>query len=640
MVNITKESFEVTLKSLIEANAHAKSKGDDFKNWCKENFDCDARISYIKAQQQLTNRVSEQFRYFSPVVVFVCVEEVNRDTLLKYIMERTYSEMENVAVVGLTQTESGEYHYKYEHLVVLKNTSFTEWATPLFENVKTGKELKKELGIPGDLDFGWYVGATGHNGEGEWCDFSDEYVEQGIWINGWDDKFIDIVKDIKIGDRIAIKSVFNQKNNIPFENHGKKVAVMRIKAIGTVTENAGDGKNIKVDWTKLNPEKDWYGPGNLRQTIHGVSAEDGEIKKQLLAFTFGKDPQDYALCEEYYADEFETHEEELTPDLFDDNVKQEEPVKKVSCLDIKRSERTNKVYPLNFIVFGAPGTGKTYSMVEYALSIVDGRVADFSKVDAEERKARVDRYKQLIKDGQIVFTTFHQNYGYEEFIQGLRPDTKSPTMAFKTVDGVFKQIADRALADTSGNNYVIIIDEINRANISKVFGELITLIEDDKRWGELNEMCVTLQSGDVFAVPNNLYIVGTMNSADKSISLIDAALRRRFSFKEQLPDATLVDDPIMRSVLEKLNLKLVDELESTDLLIGHSYFMNKGEADLCDVLNNNIIPLLYEYFYDNKKKVAAVLQDTITKSGATIELVDEKIGRLKVKLKGDTDGAE
>lgn len=313
---------------------------------------------------------------------------------------------------------------------------------------------------------------------------------------------------------------------------------------------------------------------------------------------------------------------------------------KRTCLDIKRSGRTNKIHPLNFIVFGAPGTGKTYSMVEYALAIIDGKAADFSQVSAEERKMKVDRYKQLIKEGRVVFTTFHQNYGYEEFIQGLRPDADSPTMSFKTVDGVFKRIADRALEDTTGNNYVIIIDEINRANISKVFGELITLIEEDKRWGELNEMCVTLQSGDVFAVPNNLYIIGTMNSADKSISLIDAALRRRFSFVEQLPRAELVNDPIMRSVLEKLNLKLVDELESTDLLIGHSYFMNKSKDDLCTVLNNNIIPLLYEYFYDNKKKVASVLQDTITKAGASIEIVDEKVGRLKVKIKGEADGAE
>lgn len=311
-----------------------------------------------------------------------------------------------------------------------------------------------------------------------------------------------------------------------------------------------------------------------------------------------------------------------------------------TCLEIKRTSRSRRLHPMNFIVFGAPGTGKTYSMVEYALAVIDGEKPKLTGGNLEERKENVSRYKQLIKDGRIVFTTFHQNYGYEEFIQGLRPDIESPTMAFKMVDGVFKKIADKALRDTTDNNYVIIIDEINRANISKVFGELITLIEDDKRWGELNETCVTLQSGDVFAVPNNLYIIGTMNSADKSISLIDAALRRRFSFIEQLPDVTLVEEPLMRKVLQELNLKLVDELESTDLLVGHSYFMDRNKDDLCDILNNNIIPLLYEYFYDNKKKVASILQETIKKSAAEIEIVDKKVGRIRVKPKGDADGAE
>lgn len=238
-----------------------------------------------------------------------------------------------------------------------------------------------------------------------------------------------------------------------------------------------------------------------------------------------------------------------------------------------------------------------------------------------------------MKAGQIVFTTFHQNYGYEEFIQGLRPDKNSSSMAFKTVDGVFKRIADMALNDEEDKNYVIIIDEINRANISKVFGELITLIEEDKRWGELNETSVTLQSGDQFAVPNNLYIVGTMNSADKSISLIDAALRRRFAFIEQRPTAVLVNDAVLRSILENINLNLVQELDSTDLLVGHSYFMGKTEKDLCSILNNNIIPLLYEYFYDNRKKVANLLQDAINKSGAKVEIIDEKVGRLRVKDK-------
>ena len=236
-------------------------------------------------------------------------------------------------------------------------------------------------------------------------------------------------------------------------------------------------------------------------------------------------------------------------------------------------------------------------------------------------------YNDLVRKGQIVFTTFHQSYGYEEFIQGLRPDTKSGKMSFKTVDGVFKRIADRALNDLE-NNYVIIIDEINRANISKVFGELITLIEDDKRWGEINETCATLQSGDVFAVPNNLYIIGTMNSADKSISLIDAALRRRFIFKEQRPNADLITDPKLKAFFERLNAYLYDSLGSADLLVGHSYFMGKTAADLPNIMNDNIIPLLYEYFYDNKKNVNKAIEDTMGKVDYTV--VDNKTGRIFV----------
>ena len=307
----------------------------------------------------------------------------------------------------------------------------------------------------------------------------------------------------------------------------------------------------------------------------------------------------------------------------------------VNCLDYQREPRTSYVHPLNFIIYGAPGTGKTYSTAEYALAIIDNvKIEDF-KANHPNRDENIKRYKEYVKTGQIVFTTFHQNYGYEEFIQGLRPDKDSETMAFKYVDGVFKTVADNALSDKENRNYVIIIDEINRANISKVFGELITLIEDDKRWGEQNEISVTLQSGDSFAVPNNLYIVGTMNSADKSISLIDAALRRRFSFIEQKPVPELVPEGILRKLFNSVNEQLADDLQSTDLLIGHSYFMRKSENDLCDVLNNSIIPLLYEYMYDNRKKVAKILQKAIDASGAKIDIVDNKIARLCVKEKVD-----
>ena len=504
-----------------------------------------------------------------------------------------------------------------------------------FPNVEIAHEVQNIPVDDSELSFAWYVGTTGNNAEGQWTDFSDEYIDGGIWVNGWDDKFIDLVQSIAVGDRIAIKSTFTQKKNLPFDNHGKTVGAMRIKAIGTVTENAGDGKTIKVDWTRLDPFKTWFGPGVLREAIHRVDADDGYIKKQLLAFTFGDEEQDYSLCEEKYRDDIDQTEgvDEVSDGDSEDDIGVVSPSgdantsKKKTCIEVVRTPRTSFIHPLNFIIYGAPGTGKTYSTAEYALAIIENRAVDTRRKTYDERKAVMDTYNEYIRKGQIVFTTFHQSYGYEEFIQGLRPDTKSDKMAFVTVDGVFKRIADDALDDQK--NYVIIIDEINRANISKVFGELITLIESDKRWGEVNETCATLQSGDVFAVPNNLYIVGTMNSADKSISLIDAALRRRFEFIEQYPDASLVDDTILRDVLTKMNTILADSLESSDLLIGHSYFMGKTADDLCGILNNSIIPLLYEYYYDNKKKVISVLNDAL--KDLSIKIVDEKISRVRVE---------
>ena len=204
-------------------------------------------------------------------------------------------------------------------------------------------------------------------------------------------------------------------------------------------------------------------------------------------------------------------------------------------------------------------------------------------------------------------------------------------MSFKTVDGVFKEIADRAM-QSPDKDFVIVIDEINRANISKVFGELITLIEEDKRWGEINAIDVTLPSGESFAVPNNLYIVGTMNSADKSISLIDTALRRRFDFIEYEPNADLVNDVDLRKILVKLNESIAAELGSTDLLIGHSYFMGRTIDDLCEIMNRNIIPLLYEYFFDNQKKVEAQIK--IAVDGYPVEVRSGTVGRIKLARKG------
>ncbi|MBQ0035942.1 MAG: AAA family ATPase [Firmicutes bacterium] len=299
---------------------------------------------------------------------------------------------------------------------------------------------------------------------------------------------------------------------------------------------------------------------------------------------------------------------------------------------------------LNTILYGAPGTGKTYSMPEYAIAIIEKENVDYIKCFYKDKRNNLlEKYNKHLDEGRVVFTTFHQSYGYEDFIQGLRPDVESNELKFKVTDGVFKTIADKALDDPN-NNYVIIIDEINRGNISKIFGELITLIEDDKRWGEVEQTSVKLASGDVFTVPNNLYILGTMNSADKSISLVDAALRRRFNFIEIEPNSKLLNDEFSK-FLDQINTHLKRELQSKDLLIGHSYFINKSVKDFDNIINKNIIPLLYEYFFDDETKVKKALDGINVVSykddedGKTyvFELEDSNVGRVKCIKKEAAD---
>ena len=302
-----------------------------------------------------------------------------------------------------------------------------------------------------------------------------------------------------------------------------------------------------------------------------------------------------------------------------------------------RNRRVDMKFNLNTILYGAPGTGKTYSMPLYAVSILENQSLEETNRKYNNRSELLNAYNEYLKEGRIVFTTFHQSYSYEDFIQGLRPDLKSSEIKFNKVDGVFKKISDAALK--SNNNYVIIIDEINRGNISKIFGELITLIEADKRWGENEQLSATLPSGDIITVPNNLYIIGTMNSADKSISLVDAALRRRFNFIEMSPDSNLVNIEF-RKFLDALNKYLISELGSKDLLIGHSYFIGKDVKDFADIVNQNIVPLLYEYFFDDEKKVKKAISDASAPvlykddkgNEFVFEVIDNPTGRLKYKV--------
>ena len=165
---------------------------------------------------------------------------------------------------------------------------------------------------------------------------------------------------------------------------------------------------------------------------------------------------------------------------------------------------------------------------------------------------------------------------------------------------------------------MLVIDEINRANISRVFGELITLLEDDKRLGGDNALTVRLPSGEEFAVPPNLYLLGTMNTADKSIALVDVALRRRFEFLGRYPNYELLDAAV-RPVVEKLNEQIYEAKKSADFFIGHAYFLGKTAAGLPDVLNKKVVPLLLEYFSGRTDFVEKQLTAALASTGLLVK---------------------
>ena len=251
---------------------------------------------------------------------------------------------------------------------------------------------------------------------------------------------------------------------------------------------------------------------------------------------------------------------------------------------------------VNRIYYGPPGTGKTYLLNELK-----------------------NEY-----EGRFKFVTFHQAYSYEDFVEGIRPHTdKSGSISYDVKPGVFRQICKDAASD-SDNRYALFIDEINRGNIDKIFGDLITLIEPDKRLRAEHAMSVTLPySNEEFGVPVNLNIYGAMNTADRSIALLDKALRRRFQFHELTPDSSLIKgsdgeghivddeggDIDLRELLDTMN-KRIRYLLNRDLMLGHAYLYRVRKFhELKDVFVNQFIPLLQEYFYDDWRRIQLVFRD-------------------------------
>ena len=297
------------------------------------------------------------------------------------------------------------------------------------------------------------------------------------------------------------------------------------------------------------------------------------------------------------------------------------------------------IFDRNMILYGPPGTGKTYRSALYAVAIIESKSLDsMEKEDYFEVKKRYDEY---MNEERIVFTTFHQSYGYEEFIEGIRPvikvdaDSSEENLQYEIRSGIFKNFCEKAELDQKrGFNYgyfpdqkpyVFIIDEINRGNISKIFGELITLIESTKRIGQPEELRLVLPySQKLFGIPDNVYIIGTMNTADRSIAMIDTALRRRFRFMEIMPDSSV----LVRLHIDKfeINGRILDIAKMLDIInsrisclfdrehtIGHAFFTELVSSPtlecLAGIFEESVIPLLQEYFYEDYGKIQLVLGD-------------------------------
>ncbi|WP_440944795.1 McrB family protein [Methanosarcina sp. T3] len=343
------------------------------------------------------------------------------------------------------------------------------------------------------------------------------------------------------------------------------------------------------------------------------------------------DPSDLKNYKEYIYPSGNSTLTEISPQKLDDAnnriFKPHFSVEFVSDETEPTRENENEVnvldkFPCNIILYGPPGTGKTYYTIDLAVEIITG-----NNVSHEENKEVFDA---LRKDGQIEFITFHQNYSYEDFMIGIRPDlNEASTLKFQRKEGIFYRICKRAehnylqsqnQKEITLKRYVLIIDEINRANISKVFGELITLLEEDKRLGAKNELRLSIPGEDTdFGIPPNIYVIGTMNTADKSIAMIDIALRRRFEFQGYFPDYSKVDR-FSGDILRHINNEIYKRKKSADYLIGHGYFMNGDEPpETSKVLENKVIPLLMEYF-----------------SGKT-EVVEEIFNGSKWSVKYDTE---